>query len=259
MDKKKARKQKLEMAVTHIHRRFGPRSLVKSRLPTADGDASPVPHISTGFPELDRALGIGGLPKGRITELIGFGTSGKTTLALKFLAQAQAAGHQVGYIDQARYFDPDYAHRCGLDLSRLLIGTPYGLQEALDMIQALVQSRSLSALVFDALDIFWVNAETAQHLTALLNRLTPTLARSGTALLFLRSSISNDAADLPGLAHHAAVRLQLARERWLRRRGHRDTRGYETRVEILKNQLGPSGRTVKVAIEFNGTVRGNGL
>jgi recombination protein RecA len=259
MGKRKARKQKLEMAVTHIHRRFGPRSLVKGRLPTTDGFASPVPHIPTGFPALDRALGIGGLPQGRITELIGFGTAGKTTLALKFLAQAQAAGHQVGYVDQARYFDPDYAHRCGLDLSRLLVGTPYGLQEALDMTQALVQSKSLSALVFDALDVFWVNAASAQRLTALLNRLTPTLARSGTALLFLRASISNDAADLPGLAHHAAIRLQLARERWLRRRGHNDVRGYETRVEILKNQLGPAGRAVKVAIDFNGTVRGNGL
>jgi recombination protein RecA len=255
MRKKKTRKQKLEMAVTHIQRRFGPRSLVKGRLPTP----SPAPTISTGFPELDRALGTGGLPKGRITELLGSGTSGKTTLALKFLAQAQAGGHHVGYVDQARYFDPDYAYRCGLDLSRLLIGTPYGLQEALDMTRALVQSRSLSALVFDALDIFWVNAESAQSLTALLNRLGPTLARSGTALLFIHSSGSNDAADLPGLAHYAAIRLQLARERWLRRQAHADVRGYETRVKILKNQLGPAGRTVKVTIAFNGTVRGDGL
>jgi RecA/RadA recombinase len=211
MGKKKARQQKLELAVTLIQRRFGPRSLVKGRLPTA----APVPVISTGFAELDRALGIGGLPKGRITELIGSGTSGKTTLALKFLVEAQAGGHQVGYIDQARYFDPDYAHRCGLDLSRLLVGAPYGLQEALEMTRALVQSRSLSALVFDALDIFWVDADVA---LPLLNRLGPSLARSGTVLLFIHSSDSRrcGASGCNASGRHpapACPRALVARER----------------------------------------------
>ena len=95
MGKKRAKRQKLEMAVAHIHRRFGHRSLVKGRLPTAASAASPVPHIPTGFPRLDRALGIGGLPKGRVSELVGLPTSGKTTLALKFLVQAQDDGGQV--------------------------------------------------------------------------------------------------------------------------------------------------------------------
>ena len=106
------------MAVAAIHRRFGTRALVKGK-PTA---TDIVAHIPTGFPALDRALGSGGLPKGKICELVGPATSGKTTLALKFLAQAQARGAgQIAYIDQARYFDADYAYRCGLDLSRLLL------------------------------------------------------------------------------------------------------------------------------------------
>ena len=121
MGKKRRRKRQrqLDMAVAAIRLRYGPKALVKGKPPAAIGGTVAVPHIPTGFPPLDRALGIGGLPKGKISELVGPATSGKTTLALKFLAQAQADGGQVGYIDQARYFDPDYAHRCDLDLSRL--------------------------------------------------------------------------------------------------------------------------------------------
>ncbi len=257
MGKKKTRKQKLEMAVAHIHYRFGPRSLVKGRLPTADGAPPVIPHISTGFLALDRALGIGGLPKGRVSELLGLATSGKTTLALKFMAQAQIDGGQVVYIDQARYFDPDYAHRCGLDLSRLLVGTPYDLQEALVMAEALVHSGNFAALIFDALDVFWTDSQAASQLTGLLDRLTAPLARSGTALLFLHANSSGRSVALSTLAHYAAVRLQVVRERWLRHHG--DIRGYEARVEVLKNRLGPAGHTVNLQIQFNGTVCGNGL
>jgi recombination protein RecA len=279
MGKKRAKRQKLEAAVTLIHRRFGPHSLVRGRVPTAD-PATPrarVPHIPTGFPALDQALGIGGLPKGKISELLGLATSGKTTLALKFLAQAQAGSDQaltrgVGYVDQARYFDPDYAHRCGVDLSRLLVGSPYDVREALAMTEALVKDGNLTALIFDALDLFWTDPGTARLLVATLDRLTAPLARSGTALLFLRAvrsdfakhpsgtrqaEISGRSPALSALAHYASIRLQLTRERWLRRHG--DIRGYEARVEVLKNKLGPAGRGVKLTIEFNGTVRGNGL
>jgi recombination protein RecA len=220
-----------------------------------------VPHIPTGFPALDRALGIGGLPKGRVCELVGPATSGKTTLSLKFLAQAQAAGeiagHQVAYIDQALYFDPDYAHRCGVDLSRLLVGTTHDLQEALAMTEALARSGSLSALVFDALDFLWTDPLAASLLVATFNRLPQFLARSDTTLLVLHESPVNHSPALSTLAHTASVRLQVIRERWLRQNG--DVRGYEARVEVLKNRQGPNGQTVKVAIEFNGTVRGNGL
>ena len=107
LGKKRKRHRKLDMAVATIHRRYGPRALVKGK----PASAGSVPHISTGFPALDRALGTGGLPKSKICELVGPATSGKTTLALKFLSQAQAAGGQVAYLDQALNYDPDYAHR----------------------------------------------------------------------------------------------------------------------------------------------------
>lgn len=271
MGKKRRRKRQrqLDMAVAAIRLRYGPRSLVKGKPPAATGGATVIPHIPTGFPPLDRALGIGGLPKGKLSELVGPATSGKTTLALKFLAQAQAEGGQVGYIDQARYFDPDYAHRCDLDLSRLLVGRPYDLREALAMTESLVRSGSLSALIFDALDFLWTDPEATSQLAAFLDRLPTPLARSGMAFLFLHESptgrspalrrAQDDAQDvaLSALAHYATVRLQVVRERWLRRHG--DIRGYKARVEVLKNRLGPAGRAVTIAIEFDGTVRGNGL
>ena len=258
MAKKRKRRRQLDMAVATIHRRYGPQALVKGKPISAAG----VPHIPTGFPALDRALGTGGLPKGKICELVGPATSGKTTLALKFLARAQAAGGQVAYADQALYFDPDYAHRCGLDLSRLLVGKPHDLREALAMTEALVHSGGLAALVFDALDFLWTDAEAAQLLTTTLNRLLVTLSRAGAVLLVLHESLAGSAPGgegptLSALAHHAAVRLQVVRERWLHT--HQDIRGYEARVSIQKNQLGPAGRTVLLTIEFNGTVQGNGL
>jgi recombination protein RecA len=188
---------------------------------------------------------------------VGPATSGKTTLALKFLAQAQAGGGQVAYIDQALYFDPDYAYRCNLDLSRLVVGTSHDLREALAMTEALARSGGLLALVFDALDFLWTDPIAASLLASTLNRLPSALARSGTTLLVLHESPTGNSPALSALAHCAAVRLQVTRERWLRQRD--DIRGYKAQVKVLKNRLGPSGRKVTIAIEFNGTVRGNGL
>ena len=265
MSTKRSKRHRLEATVARVNRRYGAQSLVRGKPPTAIGTATAIPHISTGFLPLDQALGIGGLPKGRMSELVGPATSGKTTLALKFLAQAQKGGRQVAYVDQARAFDPDYAHRCGLDLSRLLVVAPYDLPEALAMTEALAGSGGLEAVVFDGLDAIWDDAEAARLLAACLDRLAAPLARSGTVLLFLHGIAlgkspalrrAQDAA-LSALVHHATVRLHIVRERWLR--SHGDIRGYEARVEVLKNRLGPAGRTMSITIEFNGTVRGNGL
>jgi recombination protein RecA len=262
--KKRKRQRQLDTAVAAIRHRYGSRAVVKGKPATAsDG----VPHIPTGFPTLDRALGIGGLPKGKVCELVGPATSGKTTLALKFLAQACRHGptrnEQVAYVDQALYFDPDYAHRCGLDLSRLLVGTSHDLREALAMTEALIHSGGHAAVVFDALDFLWTDPEAASLLAATLNRLPAALSRSGTTLLVLHESSRAGASPtgtspaLSALAHYAAVRLQVVREEWIHRQS--DIRGYKARVEVLKNRWGPTGRTVTLSIEFNGTVRGNGL
>jgi recombination protein RecA len=249
----------LDAAVATVHRRFGPQVLVKGKPASATDE---VPAIPTGFPALDRALGIGGLPRGKVNELVGPATSGKTTLALKFLAQAQAkggqvAGQQVAYIDQALYFDPDYAHRCGVDLSRLLVGTAHDLPEALATTEALARSGGVSALVFDAFDFLWTDPLAASLLAATVTRLPGFLARSGTALLVLHETLGHESPALSALAHTAAVRLHVVRERWLKLGA--DVRGYEARVEVLKNCHGPAGKAASLRFEFNGTVRGEGL
>ncbi len=255
--RRRKRQRQLDMTVATIHQRYGSRSLFKGRSTQTASPAAEIPHIPTGFAKLDQALGIGGLPKGRVCEIVGPATSGKTTLALKFLVQAQARGGQVAYVDQALYFDPDYAHRCGLDLSRLLISRTHDMQEVLATAEALTRSGALSALVFDALDFVWTDPGTAPHLEATLNRLTPFLVRSGTVFLVLHESFQDRSPALSALAHCAAVRLKVIREKWLRH--YQDIRGYEARVEVLKNKLGPAGRAAAITIEFNGTVHGNGL
>jgi len=244
--------------VAAIHRRFGARALVKGRPASRDT----VPHIPTGFPALDRALGIGGLPRGALCEVVGPATSGKTTLALKFLAQAQAdggqvAGQHVAYVDQALYFDPDYAHRCGVNLSRLLVGTSHDLREALAATEALARDGGLAALVFDALDFLWTDPQAASLLASTVTRLPQFLARSGAVLLVLHESAAGGSPALSALAHTAAVRLHVVRERWLKQGD--DVRGYEARVEVLKNRHEPAGKAASLRIEFNGTVRGDGL
>jgi recombination protein RecA len=255
--RKQTRQGKLDMAVATIQRRYGPWSLVKGRPPRLAGDLAAVPHIPTGFSRLDQALGIGGLPLGRICELLGPATSGKTTLALKLLAHAQASGGQVAYIDQALYFDQDYAYRCGLDLSRLWVGKPYDLQEALAMAENLARSGGLAAAVLDLLDFLWTDPSASSLLLATLDRLPALLDRSGTTLLILHESWQRGSSALSAMAHYASVRLYVVRERWIHHHG--DIRGYEARVEIAKNRLAPAGRTVCISIEFNGTVHGNGL
>jgi len=265
-------KQKLEATVARIQARFGPRALSRGRSPVvlhqpAVGRAA-VPHIPTGYPELDALLEIGGLPKGKVCEIVGQPTSGKTTLTLRFLAQAQAYG-PVAYLDQARFFDADYAHRCGLDLSRLLVGMPYDLTECLSAAEALAQSETLAALVIDASEALWMDVETSQQMGAFLNRLTAPLARSGLVLLVVHDGEPRATRATP-LAHHAALRLGVRREKWLRTHG--DVRGCRARVEVLKNRGGltlgrqalsgsdqsqsaavgrPSGRSATIRVEFS--------
>lgn len=257
MGKKRNREAKLEMTVAAIHRRFGPSALHKGRSHEASEARDRVPHISTGFSSLDKLLGIGGLPKGRIIEIVGRATSGKTTLALKFLAQAQRGDRSVGYIDQARYFDPDYAHRCGLDLSHLIIGTPYGVTETLAMVEALIKDGGLAALVLDTVDFLWADLSSAQHLNASLSRLITLLAHTGTILIFLHDPLAGDVRALSVLRHYASLRLEVIREDWQHRHG--DVRGYKARIQILKNRLGPTGGATAIEIKFNGTVHGDGL
>jgi len=255
------RQRKLDAVVARLQLQYGPRAVGKAA-PVSE----PIAHLSTTFPELDDALG-GGLPRGRITEIVGPATSGKVTLAAKTLSaahgerEAPSAGSGQGlvaWLDLPRTCDPDYLHRCGLDLDRLLVVRPRDAADALAISLHLVESNTLTALVFDG------TAQLAQTTPATvagsLERLATLVTQTQTAVIFLTeraSALPKPSAQSQTLAHVATVRLALRREQWLMRGN--DVRGYAGQVEILKHRLGRAGAVVPLRIVFNGTVRGEGL
>jgi recombination protein RecA len=241
----------LETTIAHIRQRYGPRALTQGR-PVQAFDRQATRAICTGFAELDDALGTGGLPKGRIVELLGHPTSGKTSLALTFLAHAQGQGQWVSYVDPANVFDPGYAHRCGLDLSRLAIGFPNDLEQTLAMVETLATADGVSAVVLDAggLGCRGLDVGHAGSVSATLHRLVAPLSRSGAVLLVLCDALYGSR-SLSALPHLASLRLQIVRERWIWR--YRDVQGYEARIDILKNRLGPSGRSVVLSFKLDGS------
>ena len=247
------------MAVSAIQRRWGLRAL---RRLGQDARATPVPHVSTGFASLDDILGIGGIPRGRITEMLAAPTSGMTTIALKVLANAQARGDMAAYVDLSYTFDPDYAARCGVHPSRLLLVRPHHGGEALEIFYRLIASRGIGVLVFDSVSQLMAESQGAQALSAALRQLTNVVAQSPCAAIFLTPLHFGDASSMDNypsgfaLPQYAAVRLLIEKEEWIQKR--RDIGGYQARVTVLKNKLGPSGKTASIAITFNGVVDGNG-
>ena len=254
------RKRRLEKTVTDLQGRFGLRAIGRS----ADAPAPAV--IPTGFPALDAALGIGGLPRGRVSEIVGVPTAGAATLALKTIAEAQArrgvAPGAAVIIDMSRTFDPDYAQRCGVDLHRLMIVHPYNAQQAIAMLPDFIASSGLDLLVFDMPLHPTLEAERRQQLSSTLGRLLAPLSRSNAVLLFV-TSLPPDSDPLAGypralaLLHYASLRLLVRRTRWLHQR--QDVRGYEADVLILKHKLGKAGGEARIAVTFDGTVRGDAV
>lgn len=252
------RRKRLAATVAAIQRQYGPRALRPAKQIIRD-----IPAISTSFPALDQALsGVGGIPRGRITELLGTPTSGMTTIALKIVAQAQAAGDHAAYLDLSATFDPDYAVRCEVDLAKLLLVRPRSGREALEIALEVIASRGAGLLVFDAVTDLLAAPGQAPALAGLLAQFPAALSRSPCAALFLTPLHFGSAmspANYPpdfALPHLASLRLALKKERWLTQR--RDVRGYQASVQILKNKFGPAGQSARLSIIFNGTVRGDG-
>jgi len=243
------KKRKLEMTITALQARWGWRAVRR----LGDTPDAPVPHLATGFTALDQALAIGGLPRGRISELIGAPTSGMATLALKIVANSQREAPAV-YLDPDQIFDPDYAVRCGVDLSRLLLIRPYNYRQALAIVEDFLAGGQQQALVMGA-TFRPPPADLPDLMTASLSRLPAPLSRSGCVLLFLTALPAHSPPDLTHYPAHlplpgyTAVRLLLQRERWLYRR--RDITGYQAQVLVVKNKLGPAGQQVSLALTFD--------
>jgi recombination protein RecA len=255
-----ARKRKLlDMTVAAIQQRWGPQALRRWGQAPARVE---IPHIPTGFPALDNALGIGGLPRSRIAEFLGVPTSGMATLALKVVARAQAMGDMAAYLDLGYTFDPGYAARCEVNLKHLLLVRPRTGDEALEILYSLIAGRGAGILVFDSTSHLIAESRGSRAMSTALRKLAGVLAQSPCVCLFLTplhfgTAASNN--NYPGgfaLPNYAGVRLLLEKEEWLRK-GH-DVRGYRARATVLKNKLGPAGKQAAIAITFDGVVHGNG-
>jgi recombination protein RecA len=241
----------VQQLIAAIQRRWGPRAL---RLL---GDATTAPAVAvvpTGFVALDAALGIGGLPRGRITELLGTPTSGLTTIALTLIAQAQRCGDLAGYVDLSRTFDAEYAAFTGVDLRSLLLVRPSSAADALEIIQALIASDGVGVLIVDALALLQSIPRDAALLEQALRVLPGMLAASPCALIALTplpySPEMTRSLAFTGslLAHTASIRLHIVREAWLP--AEYGPPGCHARVSILKHNLAAPGADTQLLIRF---------
>ncbi len=224
----------LDQVIDATRLRYGQRALFRG----GGMRARMGPVLPTGFADVDRLLGIGGLPQGRMTELVGAGTSGRGSLIARTMALAQRAGHQVVYVDVARAIDLEMLSRSDVSFDTLVILRPLGFSHALEMTRDLIIEGGAGVILFDRLD-----NQTEGLNYALLDRSlrewNTLLSRSLCALIFLTETASLDAYPIElTLPYFASVRLGFAWQSWLR--PHESLDGFLTRVTVLKNKMASS-------------------
>lgn len=239
----------LQQLIRTVQRRWGARALRW----LAEARTQPTGVLATGFSELDAALIIGGLPRGRLTELLGTPTSGMSSIGLTVLAQAQASGELAGYLDLSKTFDAEYAALLGVDLATLLLVRPESVADALELVLALASS-GLGVLVVDCLAVLQSVPTDALLLERALRSLPSALSNSSCAVLALTplpySLEMTRSLGFTGslVAHAAAVRLHVAREAWVG--AAYGAPGCHARVTVLKHQLAAQGGDAQLLIRF---------